>query len=610
MMAALSWLGGRRRDDFAPLLRTRFQTGTEAVTSVSSGPAANTASGLQLAAAHMAQGLCLFDAQSRLIASNPRFAEIYGLDPISMVPGLTLSEIVAMRYLGNAHPVMTAAEYISWRDKVWGYQYANDTVVELCNGRIVSINRKPMPDGGWVSTHEDITHRSRNEAQIAFLARHDPLTGLPNRVLFRERLNAALSGIESGRGVAVLYLDLDRFKLINDTLGHPVGDALLREVSARLMHCVRDMDTVARLGGDEFAIIQCGIDNRAAAACLAERLIDALRTPFAIDGNNVVTNTSIGVTLAPEDGIAAGKLLKNADLALYQAKGDGRGLFRFFTTEMDAAVAQRRRLETDLQRALARDEFLIHYQPQFDIVSGGITGVEALLRWQHPTRGLLLPADFIPVAEDTGLINAIGRWVLRRACQDAASWPDHCRIAVNLSAAQFRDVGLPATVIDVLRESGIKPERLELEITETILLHNDAGTLDMLRAFRDQGIHIAMDDFGSGYSSLAYLRKFPFTRVKIDQCFTRDLGQSPEAETIVSAIAQLASALGLQTTVEGVETADQLRILRRTGCEEAQGFLLGRAIPPAEITKLLAAASRDRALDKRVVRAVTVSEVV
>ena len=549
-------------------------------------------SGLDLAAAHMCQGLCMFDADGRLVASNRRFAEIYGLSEDQVRAGMTLHDIVALRYGAGASPQMGQSEYMAWRTKVGAYDRPNDSVVELCTGRIIAIHRRPMPDGGWTSTHEDITHRSRNEAQVAFLARHDALTGLPNRILFRERLNAALAEADGGRGVAVLSLDLDRFKQINDRLGHPIGDALLRGVAERLSKCVREMDTVARLGGDEFAIIQAGVAEPGAATLLAQRVIDALRTPFLLEGQKVLTNTSIGLTLAPRDGVQVTKLLKNADLALYQAKDDGRGLFRFFTPEMDAALAARRALEHDLQRAVQAEEFELHYQPQHDLATGEVTGFEALVRWNHPTRRLIQPAEFIPVAEDTGLITRLGRWTLGRACRDAARWPAGRRVAVNLSPAQFRDPALHASVTEALAASGLPPERLELEITESILLQNDDETLGVLRQFRDMGIQIAMDDFGSGYSSLAYLRRFPFTRVKIDRCFVHDLAVRPEAEPIVRAITQLARSLGMATTAEGVETQEQLAALRQTGCDEVQGFLFSVPVRLEEIPGLLSRSGR------------------
>ena len=387
--------------------------------------------------------------------------------------------------------------------------------------------------------------------------------------------------------MAVLCLDLDRFKPVNDTLGHPVGDALLRAVAARLLACVREGDTAARLGGDEFAVLQAGAGQPEAAGALARRLVEALSAPYEVLGHQVVVGASVGVALAPGDGRDPDELLKRADMALYRAKADGRGTFRSFEPGMDARLQARRLLELDLRKALAAGELELHYQPLVDLRTGAVSALEALLRWRHPARGLVPPGEFVPLAEEIGLIVPVGGWVLRRACADAAGWPGGVRVAVNLSAAQFRGRELVAAVVGALAAAGLAPARLELEITETVLLRDGEATLATLRELRALGVRIAMDDFGTGYSSLGYLRSFPFDKIKIDRCFVRDLGASADCEAIVRAVTGLGGSLGIATTAEGVETEEQLERLRAEGCDEAQGFHLGRPMPAADVRALL-----------------------
>jgi diguanylate cyclase (GGDEF)-like protein len=449
-------------------------------------------------------------------------------------------------------------------------------VVELRNGRTVAIQHQPMPDGGWVATHEDITERRRADAKIAFLARHDVLTGLANRALLHERLGQAFAAGRRGAEFAVLFLDLDRFKSINDTMGHPFGDELLRAVAARLLACARDVDTVARLGGDEFVILQVAMKMPGHAAQLADRIINAFEEPFRVHGQEVTVATSIGVAVAPADGGDADSLLKNADLALYIAKGEGRGRFRFFEPEMDARVQLRHGLEQELRAALAQDRFEIHYQPLVDVRTGRVRAFEALLRWNHPLRGLVAPDEFIPIAEECGLIVPIGEWVLGEACREAARWPDGIGLAVNLSPVQIRAPGFVPMVQRALADSTLPPERLELEITETVLLQNNEAELAILHRLRGLGIAIALDDFGVGYSSLGYLRRFSFDKVKIDRSFVQDLTRRDDALFIVRAILGLCASLGVRTTAEGVETQAQYDILVREGCAEVQGYLFGR----------------------------------
>jgi len=436
---------------------------------------------------------------------------------------------------------------------------------------------------------EDITEQKRAAARIAHLAHYDALTDLPNRVLLRERLEHELAYAGRGGQLAVLYLDLDHFKGTNDTLGHSTGDALLKAVAGRLQSCLRPSDLIARLGGDEFAIVQAPLDHLTDAAILAQRLREAVtQTFFDIDGHQVVIDLSIGIALSPTDGTDVDQLLKSADMALYGAKSDGRGTFRYFQPEMDARMKKRRSLEVDLRKALAGREFELHYQPLLDLRKNEISGCEALLRWHHPERGLIPPAEFIPVAEETGLIIPIGEWVLRQACADAEKWRNDIKVAVNLSPAQFRNQALLQVVIGSLAASGLSPGRLELEITESVLLQNNDRTLEMLHELRGMGVRIAMDDFGTGYSSLSYLRSFPFDKIKIDRSFIRDLVSSADSSKIVESVIRLARSLNMTVTAEGVELKQQMEVLRDMDCTEMQGFLFSAARPVEEILPLVA----------------------
>lgn len=446
----------------------------------------------------------------------------------------------------------------------------------------------------------DITERKRAEARLAFVAQHDGLTGLPNRILLRQRLDEFLAHTRrTGDKVAVLFIDLDNFKAINDTLGHAVGDKLLNSVARRLRSSLRDEDAIARLGSDEFAVVQAGCARPEDAALLAKRLLNALSEPYLLDGHTLVSGASVGIAMAPGDGDDAERLLKNADMALSRAKSEGRGTFSFFEAEMDARAQTRRRIETDLREAIDQKVLQPFYQPLIDLKSGRITGVEALVRWPHPERGMISPAEFIPVAEETGLINPLGNLMLRRACMDAASWPDAVRVAVNLSTLQFRAGNLLSIVMDALKLSGLPARRLELEITESLLLEKSDEVLATLHALRALGVRISMDDFGTGYSSLSYLRSFPFDKIKIDQSFVRGLASNLDAQAIVRSIISLGVGLGVTITAEGVETEDELSHLRMEGCHEGQGFLFSRARPNAEIIQLLTAQSEspDQALE-------------
>jgi diguanylate cyclase (GGDEF)-like protein len=419
-------------------------------------------------------------------------------------------------------------------------------------------------------------------------ASRDPLTGLAGREELRRSIAAQLARFQRGGDrFAVLCIDLDRFKAVNDTLGHPMGDALLRRVAERLAKAARREDLVARLGGDEFAILQIGAGQPEAAEALAARLVDLIGRSYVVDGHMLNIGASVGVALAGADGTDPDVLLKNADLALYRAKSDGRGVFRFFEQEMDARMQARRSLEIDLRRALALKEFELAYQPQVQASDGVVTGFEALLRWRHPERGQVSPADFVPLAEEIGLIAPIGEWVLRTACREAAQWSRPVSIAVNLSPVQFRGAKLAAVVASALAQSGLPPERLELEITEGALLEDTEAVLEVLQALRELGVRISMDDFGTGYSSLSYLQKFPFTKIKIDQTFVRQMEHNADCRAIVRAVAALGRSLGMKTTAEGVETEAQRDRIRAEGCTEIQGYLTGRPMSAAAAAELL-----------------------
>jgi diguanylate cyclase (GGDEF)-like protein/PAS domain S-box-containing protein len=542
---------------------------------------------LDTALQNMSQGLCMFDAEGRIAVFNDRYAKFMGLSASSL-QGKSLLDLFKHRketgeFTGNPEEFFARVVAEAREGK------SSTKVMETKAGRALRVVDQSMPGGGWVATFEDITEWRKAQAQIAHMARHDALTDLPNRVLFREQLEHALRRVGRDEQVATLCLDLDHFKDVNDTLGHPVGDALLIAVAQRLKDCVREGDTVSRLGGDEFAIVQVGKNVQASeAAALAGRLVERLGEPFEIEGHQVVVGTSVGISIAPMDTTDPDQLLKNADMALYRAKADGRGTFRFFELGMDARAQARRLMELDLRAALLRNEFEVYFQPIHDIKAERISGFEALVRWNHPHRGLLAPDDFIPLAEETGLIVPLGNWVLERACKEAAGWSQPVRLAVNLSPTQFRSRNLVATIERALAASGLPPDRLELEITESVLLQDSETTLATLHKLRAFGVRISMDDFGTGYSSLSYLRSFPFDKIKIDRSFVHELADRQESMAIVKAVTGLGKSLGIATTAEGVETSDQLQLLRTEGCTEVQGYLFSPPRPAAEVEKILA----------------------
>ena len=543
---------------------------------------------LDTALNNMSQGLIMFDSADRIVVCNDLYIEMYGLSREIVKPGCSFVELLRIRAEAVKFVHHDFEQYRADLMVAMAQGKVMSSILETADGREILVTNSPMSAGGRVATHNDITERRRIEAKIAYMAQHDALTDLPNRLQLYEQLQQTLARPKRGEHVAVFCLDLDRFKEVNDTHGHPVGDLLLQSVAGRLRQCIRDTDMVARLGGDEFAIVQAGASQPTNATSLASRLIEVIGAPYEIGGRQVTVELSIGIALAPDDGVDPEQLLKNADLALYRAKSDGRGLYRFFEPEMDARMQARRTLEIDLRKAITNGEFELFYQPLVDMKTEYVTGFEALIRWRHPERGMIPPLDFIAVAEETGLIVPIGDWVLRQACAEAATWPSDVKIAVNLSPIQFKNKNLLLTVISALATSGLSANRLELEITESVLLQDGDATLAILHELRGLGVRISMDDFGTGYSSLSYLRKFPFDKIKIDQSFIFDMSDHNDSLAIVRAVIAMGSGLGIATTAEGVETTEQFKQLKLEGCTEVQGYLFSPPRPAAEVKGLLA----------------------
>ena len=544
---------------------------------------------LESAITNIPHGFCMFGADKKLVIANDLYSTMYGLDPKQAKPGTGLEAIVRARISAGSSPA-DAEKYIAERLKEAFVYKPGYIVNELRDGRVIAISRRGMPDGGSVAIHQDITAQKRAEEKIAHLAHYDALTGLANRVLFQEHINRATeaSSLNGGR-FAVHLLDLDRFKEVNDSLGHAVGDALLRDVAQRLQTCVGPNDVVARLGGDEFAVLQNlgpkvpgQIDDNTAIP-MAKTLLEAVARPFVVDGHHLTAETSIGLALTPDHGVEATELLKKADLALYRAKSSGRNGWCLFEGEMELKARARHDLSIDLREAMQRQDFEIHYQPFVSVISGATVGVEALIRWRHPRRGMVRPDDFIPLAEDTGLIIPIGEWVLRTACADAENWPPHLTVAVNLSAVQFRAGNLVDVVKSALADSNLPPQRLELEVTESVLLEHNEDNLQVMRELQAHGVSVVLDDFGTGYSSMSYLQRFRFNKIKIDRTFVGDLAHRDDSAAIVSAVTGLARSLDIATTAEGVETVEQLALLRAAGCSLAQGYLFSRPVPKSEL---------------------------
>jgi diguanylate cyclase (GGDEF)-like protein/PAS domain S-box-containing protein len=548
---------------------------------------------LETAFNNMSQGMLMFDSQERIVVCNDFYIDMYGLSRDVVKPGCSLIDLLR-------HRVATGGDLNRGPE-----QYRLDLLDGLAKGRVISlmvktaqgrdvlVKNSPMPGGGWVAIHEDVTERRRAEAQIAYMAHHDLLTGLFNRSWFEEQLEVRLGRAARPERFAVFCLDLDRFKEVNDALGHPIGDLLLKAVACRLQDAVRGMNLLARFAGDEFSVFQAGGRQPTDASLLASRLLDEIATPYEVGGHQVVVGVSIGIALAPDDGLDPNELIRKADMALYKAKADGRNRYCFFEPEMDARMQARRQLEMDLRKGIAGEEFELFYQPIIDLKTREPTTLEALVRWRHPARGLLLPIEFIPIAEETGIIIALGDWILRRASKEAAEWSGGVRLAVNLSPAQFRSKGLVQVAKDALTASGLSPKRLELEITETVLLQDSDSTIATLHQLRDLGVRIVMDDFGTGYSSLSYLRKFPFDKIKIDQSFIHDMCDHGDCLAIVRAVVAMSAGLFIGTTAEGVENQEQLQLLADEGCTEAQGYLFSPPKPAADIKTWLASIRRD-----------------
>ncbi len=532
---------------------------------------------------NMTQGLLLFDSSQQLVVCNQRYIEMYGLSAAVVKPGCSFREIIAHRKATGSF-AGDMDEYCARILQNIGLR--NSMVVETRDGRSIQIVNEPLTDGGWVATHEDITERRLAEEQIRHLAHYDALTDLPNRALFHERLKQELARIADGQQMAVIYIDIDEFKTVNDTLGHLIGDELLKSVAASLSQCVATTDFVARLGGDEFAIVQTAVKAPTEVADLVTRVLDAIREPYECLGHQLTTDASIGIALAPQHGVDLDQILKNADLAMYAAKSAGRRTYRFFEPAMDARVRARRILEVELRQAIIDGALEVYYQPCVNLRDNAITGCEALLRWRHSERGMISPAEFIPIAEETGLINQLGEWVLTTACAEATTWPDHIKLAVNVSPVQFKSGTFALKLVSALTASGLAANRLELEITEAVLIRDDEAALAILHQLRGIGVRTALDDFGTGYSSLSYLQRFPFDKIKIDRCFVTGLGEPDGSASIVQAIVNIATARQMTTIAEGVETREQQQLLRALGCAEMQGYLFSPAQPAAELKRL------------------------
>lgn len=536
---------------------------------------------LDAALGNMTHALAMFDADGVLLVCNARYVEMFSLYDVR--PGTKHSDILTeiKRQLATTDIPAERLHGLFGRTK-------ERVELSLADGRWIAATCSPMKCGGWVEVFADVTEQRRAADHVRFLARHDPLTGLPNRHAFNEVITRECERSNRGASVAILCLDLDHFKGVNDTLGHPIGDQLLCEVANRLRRNVRIVDSIVRLGGDEFAIVQVDAEQPRGSSLLARRVIDELSKPYIVDGHQIVIGTSVGIAVLPQDGDEANIAIRNADMALYRAKADGRGVYRYFEPGMDTAIQARRKMELDLRAAMKAGQFELHYQPLVDIDSDKLSACEALLRWNHPAQGRVPPDQFIPLAEEIGLINEIGEWVLNEACRTATTWAQDVCVAVNISPVQFKSPQLLDTIKAALNVSRLKPERLELEITETILLQETDRTLAVLHELRNLGVRIAMDDFGTGYSSLSYLRKFPFDKLKIDRSFINDLGAAGEANAIVRAVTELASTLGMRTTAEGVETVEQHEALKALRCSEIQGYLISRPLSSSDLSALMA----------------------
>ena len=546
---------------------------------------------LDIAVNNMSQGLLLFDASERLVLRNQQYVDMFGISPEVVKPGCKLRDIIQLRkdtgtLSGDVDDYCATVRESS--------KSGLTSLVETLDGRWMQVVNKAVKGGGWVSTIADVTEQRRNEDRAIRLASYDTLTGLPNRAQLRSHLSIELEKCSPDNQVAVLFLDMDEFKSVNDSLGHLIGDELLKSVSSSLQDCAGPNEFVARLGGDEFALVVSGINNESQVLNVVQRIYQAVRRTHQCLSHQLPVDTSIGIAVAPSDGLTCDEILQNADLAMYDAKSSGKRTYRFFEAELEKKAKDRRQLEADLRKALDAGSIDVHYQPILDLQTNEIVGCEALARWTHPERGYVSPADFIPVAEQSGLIEQLGEYVLRAACSEAATWPGATKVAVNVSPAQFKSESFALKVVAALAQSGLSPGRLEIEITEAVLIGDDQTALVILHELKAIGVRVALDDFGTGYSSLSYLRRFPFDKIKIDRSFISDLTGEDSSSAIVRAVVTMATEHKMVTTAEGVETIEQKEILQDLNCSEMQGFLFSRARPGAEIAKMMAGNQDER----------------
>jgi diguanylate cyclase (GGDEF)-like protein len=539
---------------------------------------------------NMSHGLCMLDPQDRLQVWNERFLELLHIEQAPVRVGMRISQLVRHSIRAGNHKNQSVKQVIRGIAAGLREDIHDQFQTSPDGDRAIAVSRRMMPGGGSVIILEDVTERKRAQERISHLAKFDELTGLANRTQFRERITTMLKEVNKPENRITIHLiDLDRFKSINDTLGHPIGDKLLKEVALRLTAVIGPADMITRFGGDEFVVLQIATERQHDAKVMAQRLARALKEPFEIESHRIDIGASIGIAMAPHDATDPDELLKKADMALYAAKNGGRNNHRFFAAEMEDAAQDRRNLELDLREALALDQFHLKYQPLVDLRTGRITTCEALMRWTHPVRGDVPPSVFIPVAEETGLIIALGEWALHRACAEAHTWPNGVKVAVNLSPIQFRERGLALQVVAALAKSGLHPPRLELEVTERLLLEDNDSTLSTMQQLNNLGVALSLDDFGTGYSSLNYLRKFPFHKIKIDQSFIADLGDGRDARAIIGAIAMLGTNLGKTVVAEGIETEEQMNLVLSQGCHEGQGYLFGRPMVCDAVRERIAA---------------------